>query len=246
MLRLGVDGLHAESDHERRIRDAEAAAPAQPRWDTDADVMEIGATLEALALEPRHRVLELGAGRGRFTRLLAERSGLVVAVDISVESLRVSARTLTGGTVALVEADATRDVAAPAGFDRALGTLASNLPTREAREASYRAAARALVDDGVFVFSTHYYGVRARLEGEPKAGRYTSDGIYRYLLTPAEVSREVSPYFESVRVRPICVVLPFSRRLGLPVPTVDRVARRVPLLRAFGGLLLVEAKRPRR
>lgn len=246
MLRLGLDGLETESEHERGIRDAEARAQAHPRWDTDGDAMEIDATLEALSLEPDHRVLELGAGRGRFTHVVAERCQLVVAVDISLESLLASARAARSGRVAYVEADATRDVVRERSVDRVLGTLASNLPTPAARAASCAAAARALTDAGVFVFSTHYYGLRARWDGEPREGRYTPGGIYRRLFTAAEVRREISPYFDQVRIRPICVVLPFARRLGLPVRPLDRQARRVPLVRALGTLLLVEARGPRR
>ncbi|MEQ1856742.1 MAG: class I SAM-dependent methyltransferase [Longimicrobiales bacterium] len=246
VLSVGLENLHEESEHERRIRDAEASANPEPSWNAPSDVMETDATLEALDLRAHHRLLEMGPGRGRFTRRVESLCAEVVAVDISLESLRGAARRLSRDTVALIQGDATKPVVAPGTFDRVLGTLTSNLPSRTLREASYAAASQALRADGKFVFTTHYLGIRARLDREPREGRYTEGGIYRCLLTAADVRRETAPYFRRARVRPICVVLPFSRRLGIPLAGADRIARRMPLLRAFGDLLLVEASAPRR
>lgn len=246
VLQMGLEGLHRESEHERRLRDSEASSHPEPSWDAPGDAMEIDAMLEALRLRPGHRVLELGAGRGRFTSLLAAAGTEVVAIDISLESLRAASKRIVGDRVALLHGDATRSTVAPSTFDRVLGTLTSNLPDRVTRQASYRAAAHALKPDGIFVCSTHYLGVRARLDGEAREARYTEGGIYRCLLTADDVVQEAAPFFERVRVRPICVVLPFAHRLRLPIPAIDRVARRIPGLRAFGTLLLVEATVPRR
>jgi SAM-dependent methyltransferase len=207
--------------------------------------MEVDALLEALDLSPEHRLLEMGCGRGRFTTRVASMCSEVVAVDISLQSLRAAAARLEGGDVALVHGDATKPLVAAGHVDRVLGTLASNLPDRATRQASYRTAAAALRPGGKFVFSTHYLGLRARMDREPREGRYTEGGIYRCLLTAADVREEAAPYFRRLRIRPICVVLPFSRRLGVPLAPLDRVARRIPLVRAFGDLLLVEASEPR-
>jgi SAM-dependent methyltransferase len=243
---MGLGDLHPESDRERRLRDEEAGTLPLHMEDAVYDAMEIEGTLEALSVRPGHRVLELGCGRGRFTRLIEKRGATVVGVDISLESLRIAADHIATSRVALVQADATKAIAAPRSFDRVLGTLTSNLPSRRAREDSYRAAAAALSDDGKLVFSTHHYGIRARLAREPKEGRYSAEGIYRYLLEPREIRDEIGPFFGRVRIRPICVVLPFSRRLGLPLARIDRIARRIPGTRSLGDLLLVEASRPTR
>jgi SAM-dependent methyltransferase len=243
---MGLEGLHGESEYERRLRDAEAARHPDPSWDTPGDAMEIDAMLKALSLRPGHRVLELGAGRGRFTTLLAAARTEVVAIDISLESLRAASRRIDSESVALLHGDATKAMVAPSTFDRVLGTLTSNLPDRATRQASYDVAAKALRPNGVFVCTTHYFGLRARLDGEAREARYTEGGIYRCLLTVDEVVEEASPFFARVRARPVCVVLPFAHRLRLPIATIDRFARRVPGLRAFGTLLLVEATGPRR
>ena len=246
LLRLGLDGLHPESDRERRIRDEEAVSGAAIPWGVAYDEMEVSATLAALDLAPHHRLLELGPGRGRFTRLLETTCGLVVGVDISLESLRVAASRLQTDKVALVHADVTKAVFTQGAFHRILGTLTSNLPGVEERRRSYEVAARALDDAGKLVFTTHYFGLRARLAREAREGRYTDGGIYRRLLTAREIRTELRPYFRRIRVRPICVILPLSGRLRLPLVATDRVARALPLLRAFGDLLLVEAAEPRR
>ena len=246
LIRLGLEGLHPESDRERRIRDQEALSGAVTPWSVAYDEMEISATLAALDLAPHHRLLELGPGRGRFTLLVETMCSLVVGIDISLESLRVAASRLQTGKVALAHADVTKAIFAPGAFDRILGTLTSNLPDSVERRKSYQVAARALDNAGKLVFTTHYYGLRARLDREAREGRYIDHGIYRRLLTIREIRTELRPYFRRIRVRPICVILPFSRRLRLPLVATDRVARTLPLLRAFGDLLLVEASHPRR
>lgn len=244
VLRLLASGVHAETDHERSIRDREAVEGGAPTAHSDS-AMAVDATLEALDVAPHHDVLEMGAGTGRFTRLLASCSRRVVAVDISFESLRVAAGT-TGlpDNLTLVHGDATKPFVTPRSFDRVLGTLTSNLPDRESRERSYELAAMALRDDGKFVFTTHHYGVRAKLGRHPKEGRYTENGIYRRLLEPREIRDELSPYFGRIEIGGANVIPPFALRLGFTAQSVDDVCRRVRMLRPFADLLLVTAAGP--
>lgn len=244
---LILPSLDPITEHERGIRDSEATRfgpPPAPDWDND--FMAVHATMQALDLQPDHVVLELGPGTGRFTRLLAGSCAALLGVDISRAALNTTAAHLDDRDhITFVQADATTPVAAPGRFDRILGTLTSNLPNGRARAASYRWAARALKPDGRFVFTTHHYGPWARLMKEPRRGRYSPEGIYRRLLTPKEVRSELAPFFGRVRVRPVYVVLPFSRRLRLHGAKLDRLAQRLPGLRAFGDLLLVEAEIPK-
>lgn len=249
ILRLMPRDLHRETEHEMRLRDGAAAAPTVARGVsghgmTDEDLMEIEHTMRALDLRPQHVVLELGAGTGRFTRLLQDRCKHVVAVEVSLKSLQACRRDLGGAApVPFAQADAAVPFAVPRAYDRILGTLASNLPDSKTRMASYRMAARACKRDGLFVFSTHHYCIRSRLAGHPREGRYQS-GIFRSLLTAADIRRELEPFWGQLRVRPIVVVPPLARRLRLPLRSLDRIGQQLPLLRDFGELLLVEARQP--
>jgi SAM-dependent methyltransferase len=245
---LEDDGQDAEGAHERGLRDAHAEAEYDHSRARPADnAMEIGPMLAALEVDRTSTVLELGCGTGRYTVLLAGDCAAVLAVDFSLESLRILARRLgPDAPVGLVLADITRLAVAGGGFDRCLSTLVSNLPTPAHRKAMYRLAAGALHPDGRFVFGTHHYGLLARWNRVPKVGRYSEGGIYREYFRPREVSREARAFFGTVRARPIQVGLPGARRLGLSPDVVSRLVERIPGLNTFGRLVLVAADGPLR
>jgi SAM-dependent methyltransferase len=249
--------LDAESVHEADLRDSVAAAGDYVEAfrttgpERAFDRMEMRPTLAALAPLRDRLVLELGAGTGRYTVELVRRARAALVVDFSARSLETLAAKIDDAdaharAVGLVQADVTRLRVAPRRFDRVFSTLMSNLPTRAHRDATYRLAASALRDDGVFVFSTHHYGWRQRVRGEPIEGRYTEGGIYRRLFTRREVLDEVGRCFDDPRSWPIQIALPFTYREGFPLLAVSTVAERLPLVSQLGSLLLATARRPRR
>lgn len=99
------------------------------------------------------RVLEVGAGTGRVTRILAAGAGSVTALDISRELLRrAMARTGSGGRILPVVGDI-RSVRFSCGFD--LVAAASDpfvhLVEDADRDRAFRNVARHLARDGRFV-----------------------------------------------------------------------------------------------
>ena len=243
---LDAAQLDAESAHERQRREEQYAAYSETAEAGDLLRAESDPTLDALEPLPRSTVLELGAGAGRFTVRMAQRDATVVAVDFSIEALRVlSGRIREGWRVGLVQADCTTLVTPRGAFDRVLSTLISNLPTHDRRVAMLRVAARALSPTGVFAFTAHYFGLYSRLQRrEPQTGRYSEGGIYRYLFRRRELAALTRTLFADVRCHPVQVVLPLAWRLRMPILATSRLAERVPLLRAFGWLLLVVAHGP--
>ncbi len=243
---LDTDVLDAESRHEVALRDVKA-----PGYDAEVeqygewDRMERGPTLAALGRLEDADVLEIGCGTGRFTVELARRCRRLVAVDFSGGSLEVLASKLAPGPgVGLVQADATRLGVASRGFDRALSTLISNLPTRSHLQAVIAMVAGALRDDGSFVLTTHNYGIKDRLRGRSREGRYAAGDIYRRLYTTAEIDAELREGFASVRTRPVQVVLPLAHRLGIPRESWSETLARVPVVRDLGALLLSTCRSP--
>lgn len=101
----------------------------------------------------RPRVLELGAGTGRVTRVLAPLSEFVVAIDLSREMLLRAKRSLGNAAgVHLVAADM-RELDLGTSFDL---VLAANDPfvhirSDEGRDRAVRAAARHLRPGGLFI-----------------------------------------------------------------------------------------------
>lgn len=82
----------------------------------------LNATLDALGLAPGARILELGAGMGRFSLPTAARGYRVVASDLSAPLLAELRRFDATGTVEVVEADAaTIDQAVDGLFDGVTG-----------------------------------------------------------------------------------------------------------------------------
>lgn len=245
---LDAQVLDAQSAEEQRCRDAESATvdPITNARERAHNDMEMLPTLHALPVNRHQTLLELGCGEGRYTVALAERTH-VLAVDFSMQLLRKLQRSLPPDMdgLGLVACDVTRMKVAPQRFDMVFSTLTSNLPSRRHRESLYMLARTALHPRGRFVFSSHHHGLRQRLAREAKSGHYKLGGIYRYNFDVNESIDEVSPHFASVDARPIRVVLPFARTLGLPVVRLSMWLERVPLLNKFGMLVLGVAQEPR-
>lgn len=244
------DVLDEESRHEQQLRNEVAvgstSATGMARYDTDQDSMEMIPTLEAVSAARDEAILELGCGDGRYTVLLAEQCQWILAVDFSQQSLRTLRQRLKNvANVALVLGDVTTIKTRDASFDCVFSTLVSNLPTREHRSALYRLAARSLRPDGRFVFSTHHHGLRQRLFGIAKSGRYRHGGIYRYNFTVSECKAEARRYFEVVKAGPIQIYFPFARSLRLPLLALSRFLEPLPLVNRLGELVLCTAKRSR-
>jgi SAM-dependent methyltransferase len=203
-------------------------------------------TLEALSPCEGKHVLEYGCGNGRFTVRIAPVVSMLVAIDFSIEALyKVASRMEKSWNLALVQADCTRPIASPGAFDRAICTLTSNLPTRVQRLEVFRNAALALRADGKFVFSAHYFGLRARVKRSPRSGYYEEHQIFRYLSGRSELAKEARIDFRQVVCRPISVRVPFERQLRLANIIIARVLERVPIVNWMGDLLLVTAELPK-
>jgi SAM-dependent methyltransferase len=247
---LDTVALDEESQHEKQVRNESARSlqATGPAWyDNEHNLSEIIPTLEALSVNPDMTILELGCGDGRYTVRLAGQCKWILALDFSIESLRILAQRCRNlKNVALVLGDIASIQLCGAHFDRVFSTLVSNLPTREHRQAMYKLVTKALKLDGRFVFSAHHHGLRQRLSGEDKSGRYTQGGIYRYNFTVSECKAEIRPYFKLVRARPIQIHLPFARKLRLPIVAQSRFFERIPLFNYLGNLILCTAEHPLR
>jgi SAM-dependent methyltransferase len=243
---LDEDALNPESAHERRLRDEridqeDALATATSRTNDD----EMRPTLDALRQKKNGVLLELGCGTGRYTIALIGAAQTLLAVDFSRHALlRLAQHVPDSAPLGLLHADISRLFLTPGQFDGCLSTLVSNLPSSVQRQAMFRLAAEALRDDGVFVFSTHHYSIRDRLDRVSQAGRYGEGGIYRYYLRKREIVNECTAFFHRIRARPIQVSLPIVSRLPWLAERVSGSLGWLPVLRDFGRLLLVEASRP--
>ena len=245
--------LTQENKHEMSIRDAIDYACSEPSpfippaegWRSVlSDTLEVPAHLDELQVLPSHTVLELACGDGRFTSLIAETGARVLAVDFSINALRLLAQRLPlGARVGRVHADINQLHLDSRAFDRAL-TL-TPLDSRDERMNMYRTIARALTDDGRYVGSFEHDDLNRRLLGLPLVRRYSKDGILIEHLTTKSMRLESAPYFSNLRVRPIRPRVPLVAKLppGLELHIL-RLAAALPFVRRFGELLLLTAQNP--
>lgn len=241
--------LHADTATEMQVRDARTAGyDARMQRLGAANQAEMIPTLSELQRLAGASVLELGCGTGRYTVPVLRECRTLVAVDVSLESLRVLAGKLPDDReVGLVQADIGCFVTAGQVFDRVLSTLVSNLPTASHRDAMYRLAARAMTSNGKFVFSTHHYGAWEWLLREPVEANYGPEfPVYRRLFRADEIVQEARSQFGRVNARYVQIVAPWPWRIELPVVALSRIAERVPGLNRLAKILLFTAEQPRR
>jgi SAM-dependent methyltransferase len=249
---LRPESLVGEASRERGIRDDQAATRQRRGWkETISDPhesMEIDPTMEWLALSGWESILELGCGTGRYTEQFAAMGCKVLAMDFSMQALLKLDDAVqelgAGHNVGLVNASIGDFAAAPRSFDIVFSTLTSNLPDRAHRHAMYALAAGALKPGGRFVFLAHHYGLRAWWSKTEKAGLYRPGGIFREYFTPSEILNELRGVFDETRVKPVQIYLPFVSRTHDNRVRISRMAEKIPILRDFGELLLIEARSP--
>lgn len=207
--------------------------------------MDIVPTLKALQPLSGKRVLELGAGAGRYTVRMIEHEASIIAVDSSLMGLvQLASRIQAAWNLGLVHADCTQFAAERSGFDAVLVSVISKLPDSAERAAVLRCAANAVKVNGKVVITARNYDLSRRWHSEPQSGRDTENGTYRYLFRRKELEAEVAAHFDDVKCRPVQVPLPFVARLPI-LPLSRVIGERLPLLKQFGELLLTTARRPK-
>lgn len=241
---LSTETLSGEEKHEIQFRDkyaTDTTLQVEMAWEKSC-VLEIYQHIAALCL-PTDRsclLLEIGAGKGRFTTRLLSLCRGIVAVDFSLGSLHFLARRLPADApVLLVHADATKLRVSPRSFQRALST--TPLDSRSQRMAVHERVSLALCDDGLWVYSTEAYRLRDRLRNVPRVERYEADrsGSVFFRMRREEVTREAHPFFRRVSARRILDRIP-----KVKIDRLNRIAAHLPGIGTLGDLWLATARSP--
>jgi SAM-dependent methyltransferase len=245
--------LSREATHEMSIRNSidydcsnpKPFVPPAEGWRSAlSDRLEVPAHLEALHASPSHLVLELACGDGRFTSLIAKTGARVLAVDFSINALRLLALRLPpGAKVGRVQADINQLHLASRAFDRALSF--TPLYSRHERMNMFRTIAQSLKNDGRYVASFEHDDLNRRLLGLPQVRRYSMNGILIEHLTTKSLLLESAPFFSNTRIRPIRPRVPLVAKLPPSFAgPILLLAAVLPFVRHFGELLLLTAQRP--
>lgn len=144
--------------------------------------LEIPVTLRMLQLRPTDTLLEAGCGTGRMTPTFASRCRSMIAVDFSLESLKVCQRKLKAGGVSnvdLVQADVCHLPFRTERFTRVVSCqVLEHIPTPESRARMVRELARVTDNGGNVVLSAYQHSFFTRLF-DRKEGAHAG-GIYYY------------------------------------------------------------------
>ncbi len=233
--------FNSDSIYEREQRDREVTVyrrSANSQEDIIYDKMEIEATLKRLDDFKGKTVLEFGAGSGRYTTLLAKKAKDVVAVDFSMESLKVQSRHVEKYfNIGFVHGDVADIKLTPNSFDLSLSTLYSNLPSKEIRKASTKVIANALQPCGRYILSAHNQDLVRIIKNVPTEGRY-ENGIFCKYFTKTDLMNEIRPYFENIRIEPVCIILPYIGKILELRQWVSKIAERMPIINKFGSIVL--------
>lgn len=235
--------LDEVSLQEQLTRDTEAEI-YEGQFSEEGDEMEIPSTLRHLGNLSGKTVVEFGCGTGRFTVKLMEECKRLIALDFSRQSLLELGRKLKARkNIGLVLADATQVRVAFQEFDLVLSTqVLEHIPTAVKRSEFFERVRQALKTDGIFVCTAYYQNLWRRWD-RAKAEGFHSTKIFYHFFTISEIRREMKPYFRVLENHPIQIVIPFSRRLRLPLVPLSRRLEHVPVLNQFGRLILVKAEK---
>jgi ubiquinone/menaquinone biosynthesis C-methylase UbiE/uncharacterized protein YbaR (Trm112 family) len=163
---------------------------------------EIPSTLAELNPAANDVLLEAGCGTGRMTPSFADRCKTHIAVDFSLESLRVCQRKLEKAgitNVALIQADICALPLKEGVFDRVVSCgVLEHVPTVESRARMIAELARVAKGGSPVVISAYYHNLFTRLFGE-KEGAHAG-GIYFFRYDRRELNQALTPSLTVERI----------------------------------------------
>ncbi|MBF6612555.1 MAG: methyltransferase domain-containing protein [Chloroflexi bacterium] len=230
---------------EAKLREARARDNDSPVYDASLTAYETQAELSmferTMRLKPADVVLDLGAGTGRLSTILAATGAHVLAVDISYDSLKLNrtrCSALPGAVVDHVTADVChlpfRDgIANGAGS----GMLLEHIPTDVERHRFTAEIHRVLAAGGSFALTAYNYSWAKRRQGDREG--YHGGGLYYHRLYRDELRELLSCY----RIRTVTGIHSKPGRLLQSVFLDRLISRFPPVATITGNLLFAVAER---
>jgi SAM-dependent methyltransferase len=176
-------------------------------------------------------ILDLGCGPGPTTSILLTARFSVVAIDLSLASLKINYQRCFGlGPVLYVHADLTNlRFAKNSVSGLMMSDFLQHLETHDVRRQLLHEAFAALSPGGWFFLSFLNVNLKNRLKSDIE-GSFDNDGIHYRRLTAEEVMRMLP---NNVRINDVVPMNVFDRALP------DRLVTRVPFARHFARWMLL-------
>jgi SAM-dependent methyltransferase len=195
--------LDATTDGERQARDLGATQYEDhfSKEENTGELYMLCATPEQFRAK---RVLDLGCGTGRLTRIFAATATATVGVDLSEASLRHFAQSVgPDSTIGLIWGNAVDVRFAEESFDVVVSTqVLEHIPEHEMRVRFLRQIHATLKTGGALLLTAYYYSWARRLLRRQPYG-FHSNGIFYHRFTASEIRRELGEGYELVETHPL-------------------------------------------
>ncbi len=244
---VGIRDYQAES-WRHRLTDPNQEYKNDPEFQ-----IEISRTIGFLNLKKTDRVLDIGSGAGKIVKEVYNECGLVVAIDFSIECLRVCQEVVgRAENVVLIRGSVCSDDIRfkEKSFDKVICTGVIHLIENELEvHKLLENTTIAMKNDGLGIFIVYNYDWRKKRQHVAKSGFVVSSvqgrRLFRRFYNTNELTNLLQGHFNVEQIIGIDNRLPFSLlgRLGRLGILLDNLLSSTPIGLIYGRLLLVVVKR---
>lgn len=248
-IKDGIPDLVVGQDYPGEFLEAEAR-----QWDEQARRYEekrtqdprymagVRAAVRALQVQPGDVVLDAGCGTGLTVRSYLRPDVRVVALDLSLESLRHLRGASAGARVDLVRGDLSMLPFANKTFDRVLCANAlQHIPDEPQRRRCIHELARVARPDARVVVTAHNWSVSRRSAGWAKEGKakgHSGPVQYIYRFEPTEFRNLLGSALRVERITSAGFPLPYRLKLSPLSRVLERFLRRLEAAAPYGDMLV--------
>jgi SAM-dependent methyltransferase len=202
----------------------------------------VEAAAEAFCAQAGELILEAGCGTGMVLRRYARPAIDVVALDLSLDSLRYLRKTIPASPVRLVRGSVDHLPFADGSFDRVLcANTLQHLPTDKKRRRALHELARVARPGGRVVVTVHNWSLPKKRAGEPKeghAGSLSGPIQYIYRFEPDEFRTLLESTLDVQKIVGAGLPFPYRFKLSKLSRRLERLSRKWRASTMWGNMLV--------